>query len=89
MSRGCNEVSEKTVGEVAIGSWVRVTGFVPGVETVFRFVCDNEVDWKRHKVPQKGPLWDALSGAKVGTWVLVDLGGGETVQLKILEVGRD
>jgi len=81
-------MSEQTIGKVAIGSWVRVTGFVPGIETVFHFVCENEVDWNNHKIRQKGPLWDALGGAEVGSRVLVDL-GGETVELEILEVGRD
>jgi len=33
-------------------------------------------------------VWDALGGAEVGSRVLVDL-GGETVELEILEVGRD
>ena len=81
-------MSGQTIGKVAIGSQVRVTGLVPGIETVFHSVCENEVDWNNHKIPQKGPLWDFLGGAEVGSRTLVDL-AGETVELEIREVGRD
>lgn len=77
-----------TAAKVDIGTWVRVRGFVPGTDTVFHFVPDNEVNYRRHKVPTKGPLGGALVGALVGDRVRADL-GGEIIELEVLELGRD
>jgi len=74
--------------EVDIGTRVKVRGFVPGTDTVFHFVTDNEVNYHQHKVPMKGPLGTALRGAKVGDRVRVDL-GGDIIQLEVLELGRN
>jgi transcription elongation GreA/GreB family factor len=77
----------QALDKVEIGTWCRVTGFVPGTETVFHFVPDSEVDYDKHKVPMKGPL-RALIGAEAGDKVVADF-AGEKVELAVLEVGPD
>lgn len=77
------------IGEkVDIGTWVKVRGFVPGVDTIFYFVPESEVNYHKHKIPMKGPLGSALVGAEVGDRVRVNF-GAETVELEVLNVGRD
>jgi len=80
-------MSDQSLDKVDIGTWCRVSGFVPGIETVFHFVPESEVDYDMHKVPLKGPL-RALSGAKPGDKVVADF-AGEKVELAVLEVGPD
>ena len=74
--------------KVSVGSWVRVRGFVPGIETVFRLVTDSEVDYSQLKLSTAGPLGRALVGAQVGDRVRVHLGDAN-LELEILDVGCD
>jgi transcription elongation GreA/GreB family factor len=85
---GGDAVTHQTVEKVQLGTWVKVSGFVPGVDTVLRFVPDREVDYRQFKVPTRGPLAEALLGAKVGDKPVLTL-RGRKIPLTVLEVGSD
>ena len=80
-------MSVATVQKVGIGTWCRVTGFVPGRETVFHFVPESEVNYYKHRIAPRGPL-SALMGAKAGDKVVAEF-TDEELELTVLEVGRD
>lgn len=86
-------MSAQTIREVAIGTWVKVRGLVPGEETALHFVRESEVDYYRHRLPVNGLLGQALIGAKAGdtVWLDVreDLALDHPVELTILEVRRE
>jgi transcription elongation factor GreA len=73
--------------KVAIGMWVKVTGFVPGEEEVFHLVSEGEANVLEGKIPPTSPLARALCGATVGEIVPLHTPGGE-VNLTILEAGQ-
>ena len=74
--------------EITVGSWFKVTGFIPGEEEVFRIVSENETDYVNNKISPTSPLARALVGAKVGDKVAFQPPGGKVV-LSVLEVGSD
>ena len=73
--------------EVATGTWVKVTGFVPGEEEVFHIVPETEADPIDNRIPPGSPLARALLGAKRGEKVVFRPPSGE-VELQVLELGR-
>ena len=75
------------MGEIAVGTWVRLTGFEPDEEEVFRIVPDGQANPLENDIPISSPLADALRGAKAGDRVKFYPPAGE-VDLKILEVGQ-
>ncbi len=81
-------MNDRTVDKVAIGTWVRVRGFEPGIDTTFHFVPHSEIDYLKHKVPESGLLGSALIGAEVGHTAVLDV-PGESMKLTVLGLGRD
>jgi transcription elongation factor GreB len=73
---------------IALGTWVKLTGFVPGEEEVFHLVPEGEADYFENRIPPSSPLARALVGAKVGDKVLFRPPAGE-VELTVLEAGRE
>jgi len=71
---------------VTVGSWVKITGFVPGEEEVFHLVSEAEADVTENRIPPSSPLARVLSGTKVGDKVLFHPPGGE-VELTVLDAG--
>ncbi len=71
---------------VAVGTWVKVSGFVPGEEEIFHIVPQTEADVIENKIPPSNPLARVLEGAKPGDKVVFQPPAGE-VELVILEVG--
>jgi len=72
---------------VDYGSWVKVTGFVPGEEEVFELVPESQADYAENRIPPSSPLARALVGAKVGDTVKFCPPAGE-VELEVLDSGR-
>lgn len=72
---------------VDVGTWVKITGFVPGEEEVFHVVPESETDVLDNKIPPSNPLARVLSGAKAGDRVVFTPPAGR-VELTVLEVGR-
>jgi transcription elongation GreA/GreB family factor len=79
-------MSDHQPQRVALGSWVKITGFAPGEEEVFYLVSEGEADYLENKIPPSSPLARALVGTRVGDRVLFRPPGGE-VELTILEAG--
>jgi transcription elongation GreA/GreB family factor len=71
---------------VALGTWVKITGLVPGEAEVFHLVRESEADYLENKIPPSSPLARALVGARAGDTVLFQPPAGK-VELTILEVG--
>ena len=80
-------MENQSTDKIAVGTWAKVTGFVPGEEEVFHIVPDAEADPIDNKIPPGSPLARALMGAKEGDTVLFRPPSGE-VELKVLEMGR-
>lgn len=80
-------MDNQSTDKIAVGTWAKVTGFVPGEEEVFHIVPDAEADPIDNKIPPGSPLARALMGAKEGDTVLFRPPSGE-VELKVLETGR-
>ena len=72
---------------VAVGTWVKLAGFVPGEEELFHIVPAGEANLQENEVPVDSPLARALDGATVGDRVKFHPPAGE-VELKILDVGK-
>lgn len=81
-------MSAPAVEQVELGTWVEVSGFVPGVTSVFHLVPETEVSCRDHRVSGSSVLGSALLGARVGDTVPIDL-YGDQLRLTVLEVGRD
>jgi len=79
-------MTEQPAETVTIGTWVKVTGFVPGEEEVFHFVPEDEVDYQKNKIPPYSPLAVALAGAKEGDKISFHPPAGD-VELTVLEIG--
>jgi transcription elongation GreA/GreB family factor len=75
------------MNQVSLGSWVRLTGFVPGEEEVFRIVPEGQADVLENRIPVDSPLARVLVGSEAGDKVRFHPPAGE-VELTILEVGR-
>jgi transcription elongation factor GreA len=75
------------VDEVDVGTWVKITGFVPGQEEVFELVSQDEADYDENKIPPSSPLAHLLVGAKVGDTIRFHPPAGE-VELRILDAGQ-
>jgi len=81
-------MSALAVERVQLGTWVKVSGFVPGVKSVFHLVTETEVSRRDHKVSVSSGLGSAMLNAKVGDTIQIDL-YDEQLKLTVLEVGRD
>ena len=79
-------MNRQSVEEVSVGTWVKVTGFVPGQEEVFHLVPEEEVDYQRNKIPPNSPLAVALAGAREGDKISFHPPAGD-VELTVLEIG--
>ena len=59
---------------VDVGTWVKITGFVPGEEEVFHVVAESETDILDNKIPPSNPLARVLHGARAGDAILIGIG---------------
>jgi transcription elongation GreA/GreB family factor len=75
------------VERVDVGTWCKVTGLAPNVETVLHFVPLSEVNYQKHLVSREGSF-GVLIGAKAGDKVVADI-AGRRVELTVLEVGHN
>ena len=80
-------MDDAQIEKVSIGTWVKVTGFVPGEEEVFHLVREAEADVAENRIPPSSPLARALTGAKVGETVPLRTPGA-LVELTVLEAGK-
>ena len=80
-------MNKQAVTRVKAGTWVRLTGFEPDEEEVFRIVPEGRADATKNEVPVNSPLGLAIHGARAGDKVRLQLPAGET-ELTILEVGE-
>lgn len=71
---------------VTVGTWVKVTGFVPGKEEVFHLVPEEDADYLENKIPPSSPLAVTLAGSKEGDRVPFHPPAGY-VELTVLEIG--
>lgn len=79
-------MSEQTV---ELGTWVKVSGLVPGAETMLRFVPESEVNYFQHRLPTDSLLGEALIDVEVGDTVQLDALGNDQMELTVLAAGRD
>lgn len=79
-------MSEQTI---ELGTWVKVSGLIPGAETILRFVPQSEVNYFQHRLPTDSLLGEALMGAEVGDRVQLDALGNDRMELTVLAAGRD
>jgi len=75
------------MNRVSVGTWVKLTGFEPEEEEVFRIVPSGQANALENEIPVDSPLACALEGAEAGDRVKFRPPAGE-VELTILEVGR-
>jgi transcription elongation factor GreA len=75
------------MSQVSLGTWVKLAGFEPGEEEVFRLVTEGEADILKNEISMSSPLARAIDGAHVGDKVKFHAPAGE-LELTILEVGR-
>jgi transcription elongation GreA/GreB family factor len=80
-------MADEQVEKVALGMWVKVTGFVPGEEEVFHLVPEAEGNVLKQRIPPSSPLARALAGARVGDTVPLRTPGGP-VELTVLDMGK-
>lgn len=80
-------MDSQSASQIAVGTWAKVTGFVPGEEEIFHIVPDAEADPIDNRIPPGSPLAKALMGAKEGDIVVFRPPSGE-VELTVLELGR-
>jgi transcription elongation GreA/GreB family factor len=81
-------MTDRTIERATTGTWVKLTGFVPGEEEVFHLVTEREADVLENKIPPSSALAHVLDGAKAGDRVKFHPPAGE-VELTILDVGRN
>jgi transcription elongation GreA/GreB family factor len=79
-------MTERHAEQATVGTWVKVTGFVPGEEEVFHLVPEQEADYRENKIPPSSPLAVALAGAREGDKVPFHPPAGD-VELTVLEIG--
>jgi transcription elongation GreA/GreB family factor len=72
---------------VSAGTWVKLAGFEPGEEEVFRILPEGHANTLENEISVDSPLARALEGAEAGDKVKFHPPVGE-VELEILEVGR-
>jgi transcription elongation GreA/GreB family factor len=75
------------MNRVSVGTWVRLTGFEPDEEEVYRIVPEDQANALENEIPVHSPLARALEGAGVGDKVKFHPPAGE-VELTVLEVGK-
>jgi len=80
-------MGNETTIKVRVGTWVKLTGFEPDEEEIFRVVPEAGADPTNNEIPASSPLARAIHGTKAGDKVRLNLPGGET-ELTILEVGE-
>jgi transcription elongation factor GreA len=79
-------MSEQQAEKVTVGTWVKVTGFVPGEAEVFHLVAEEEANYQENRIPPTSPLAVALAGAQEGDRIVFHPPGGD-VERTVLEVG--
>jgi transcription elongation GreA/GreB family factor len=72
---------------VSVGTWVKLAGFEPEEEEVFRIVPEGQANISENEIPINSPLARAIEGAEEGDKVKFHPPVGE-VELEIIEVGR-
>jgi transcription elongation factor GreA len=82
-----NFMTEREISRVTTGTWVKLSGFVPGEEEVFHIVSEAEADVTENRIPPSSPLAQVLEGATVGDEIVFNPPAGQ-VKLKVLELGR-
>ncbi len=80
-------MADEETTKVAVGTWVRLTGFEPDEEEVFRIVPEGRADLMNNEIPVSSPLARAIHGTKAGDKVHLHLPAGET-EVTVLEVGQ-
>ena len=75
------------MNQVSLGTWVKIAGFEPGEEEVFRIVTEGQANILENEIPVNNPLARAIDGSEVGDKVKFHAPAGE-LELTILEVGR-
>ena len=80
-------MNDEAAVKVRVGTWVKLTGFEPDEEEVFRIVPDGCADLKKNEIPAGSLLASAIHSTKAGDKVRLPLPGGET-ELTVLEVGE-
>jgi transcription elongation GreA/GreB family factor len=80
-------MSNEAAIRVKVGTWVKLTGFEPDEEEVFRIAPEGRADPTKNEIPASSPLARVLYGTKAGDKVRMDLPMGET-ELTVLEVGE-
>jgi len=75
------------MSRIDLGTWVKLTGFEPEEEEVFRIVPAGQANALENEITPDSPLARALVGAEAGDRVKFRPPAGE-VELTILEVGR-
>jgi transcription elongation GreA/GreB family factor len=80
-------MANEQVERVTVGTWVKLTGFVPGEEEVFHLVPEAEANVLDQRIPPSSPLARALAGTKAGDTVPFRTPRGP-VELTVLDVGK-
>jgi transcription elongation GreA/GreB family factor len=82
---GDHHMTGRSSEKARLGSRVKVSGFIPGADTVLQLVREEEADYRELKVPTNGPLAEALLGTKAGDRVVVQILGAAS-PLTVLEI---
>jgi transcription elongation GreA/GreB family factor len=80
-------MTDEAAVKVKVGTWVKLTGFEPDEEEVFRIVPEGRANPMKNEIPTSSPLARAIHGTKAGDKVRLNLPVGET-ELTVLEVGE-
>lgn len=75
------------IGEVSVGTIVKVKNLGTGTETEYRIVGNAESDILKGKLSNTSPVGRGLTGHKVGEVVAIEIPAG-TVEYEILEIRR-
>jgi len=70
-------MTDEAAIKVKVGTWVKLTGFEPDEEEIFRVVPEGRADPTKNEIPASSPLARAIHGTKGGDKVRVDLPGGK------------
>jgi len=80
-------MTDEATVKVKVGTWVKLTGFEPDEEEVFRIVPGIRANPIKNEIPASSPLARAINGMKAGDKVRLNLPVGET-EVTVLEVGE-
>jgi hypothetical protein len=81
------QVMNRENEKVAVGSWVKVSGFGDDEAEVFRIVPNEQANYLENKLPQENPLAAALVDTRAGDKIHFDAPVGR-LELTVIEVGR-